>query len=57
MAIANRHYFPNQIWHITHRCITYIDLNRVRAGVVNHPKDWLQGSNVEIQSSPVIAQS
>ena len=22
------------------RCMTYIDLNMVRAGVVNHPKDW-----------------
>jgi len=22
------------------RCIVYIDLNMVRAGVVNHPSDW-----------------
>ncbi len=70
MARANRHFLPNQVWHITHRChqkdfllkfskdrqgaywedryhataiesnnhlhrcITYIDLNMVRAGVV-----------------------
>ncbi len=24
------------LWH----CITYIDMNMVRAGVVNHPRDW-----------------
>jgi len=35
-----------------HRCITYIDLNMVRAGVVKHPKDWLQGGYVEIQNPP-----
>jgi hypothetical protein len=23
-----------------HRCLVYIDLNRVRAGAVNHPEKW-----------------
>ena len=23
-----------------HRCVVYIDLNMVRAGVVNHPGQW-----------------
>jgi putative transposase len=31
-------------------CLTYIDLNMVRAGVVNHPKDWLHGGYYEIQN-------
>lgn len=35
-----------------HRCITYIDLNMVRAGVVKHPGDWLHGGYVEIQHPP-----
>ena len=37
--------------HFT-RCITYIDLNMVRAGVVTHPKYWPQGGYREIQSPP-----
>ena len=33
------------------RCIVYVDLNMVRAGVVNHPKEWPFGGYAEIQSS------
>ena len=33
------------------RCLTYIDLNMVRAGVVRHPRDWPHGGYNEIQSS------
>jgi len=32
------------------RCLVYIDLNMVRAGVVNHPCQWLFGGYNEIQS-------
>ena len=32
------------------RCIVYIDMNMVRAGVVDHPQDWVHGGYVEIQS-------
>lgn len=32
-----------------HRCIVYIDLNMVRAGVVRHPAQWPHGGYVEIQ--------
>lgn len=31
------------------RCIVYVDLNMVRAGVVDHPKDWPHGGYIEIQ--------
>ena len=31
------------------RCIVYVDLNMVRAGVVEHPKDWPHGGYIEIQ--------
>ena len=31
------------------RCIVYIDLNMVRAGVVDHPSEWLFGGYKEIQ--------
>lgn len=31
------------------RCLTYIDLNMVRAGVVPHPRDWPTGGYHEIQ--------
>ena len=34
------------------RCITYIDLNMVRAGVVRHPRQWAAGGYREIQSPP-----
>jgi putative transposase len=34
-----------------HRCIVYIDLNMVRAGV-NHPKRWQHGGYPEIQDPP-----
>ncbi len=32
------------------RCLVYIDLNMVRAGVVNHPSDWLFCGYNEIQN-------
>jgi putative transposase len=32
------------------RCLVYIDLNMVRAGVVDHPSKWLHGGYNEIQS-------
>jgi putative transposase len=35
-----------------HRCVVYIDLNMVRAGVVKHPKEWLHSGYVEIQQPP-----
>jgi len=34
------------------RCLVYIDLNMVRAGVVRHPRDWLVCGYHEIQSPP-----
>ena len=40
---ADRHLF---------QCLTYIDLNMVRAGVVRHPKYWIHGGYREIQSPP-----
>lgn len=33
-----------------HRCLVYIDLNMVRAGVVEHPQAWLHGGYREIQN-------
>jgi putative transposase len=35
-----------------HRCLVYIDLNMVRAGVVNHPIWWKHGGYREIQDPP-----
>src|SRR6185295_15199214 len=35
-----------------HRCLVYIDLNMVRAGVVRHPTQWMHGGYREIQSPP-----
>lgn len=35
-----------------HRCLVYIDLNMVRAGVVEHSRDWPHGGYCEIQSPP-----
>jgi REP element-mobilizing transposase RayT len=35
-----------------HRCIVYIDLNMVRAGVVEHPGQWLASGYREIQNPP-----
>lgn len=32
------------------RCITYIDLNMVRAGAVEHPNHWLHGGYADLQS-------
>jgi putative transposase len=34
------------------RCFTYIDLNMVRAGVVDHPRHWLEAGYHEIQHPP-----
>jgi len=35
-----------------HRCLVYIDLNMVRAGVVNHPEQWKESGFSEIQKPP-----
>jgi putative transposase len=35
-----------------HRCLVYIGLNMVRAGVVTHPCDWRHGGYREIQNPP-----
>jgi putative transposase len=35
-----------------HRCIAYIDLNMVRAGVVHHPSAWAHSGYNEIQNPP-----
>lgn len=35
------------------RCLVYIDLNMVRAGVVQHPSEWSHGGYSEIQNPPV----
>ncbi len=35
-----------------HRCLAYIDLNMVRAGVVNHPGQWNESGFSEIQKPP-----
>lgn len=34
------------------RCLVYIDLNMVRAGVVLHPGEWQHGGYMEIQQPP-----
>jgi putative transposase len=34
------------------RCVVYIDLNMVRAGVVRHPEEWPHGGYREIQHPP-----
>ena len=34
------------------RCLTYIDLNMVRAGVVVHPRDWRDSGYHELQTPP-----
>jgi len=34
------------------RCLVYIDLNMVRAGVVDHPRQWEVGGYREIQQPP-----
>ena len=35
------------------RCLVYIDLNMVRAGVVEHPAEWRHSGYREIQSPPM----
>jgi hypothetical protein len=37
--------------HLQH-CIVYIDLNMVRAGVVDHPLSWVCSGFFEVQQSP-----
>ena len=34
------------------RCLVYIDLNMVRAGVVDHPVKWVNSGYHEIQQPP-----
>ncbi len=31
------------------RCLVYVDLNMVRAGFVQHPREWAHGGYREIQ--------
>jgi hypothetical protein len=38
--------------HHLMRCLVYIDLNMVRAGVVKHPVEWPFGGYYEIQQPP-----
>jgi len=47
-------YFATAVQCDSHlaRCLTYIDLNMVRAGVVQHPAEWSHGGFREIQSPP-----
>lgn len=33
------------------RCLTYVDLNMVRAGAVRHPEEWAHGGYYEIQGN------
>ncbi len=33
------------------RCLTYIDLNMVRAGVVKHPADWSESGYAELMQA------
>ena len=35
------------------RCLVYIDLNMVRAGVVSHPSHWQASGYIEIQAPPM----
>lgn len=35
-----------------HRCLVYIDLNMVRAGIVAHPSEWEMNGYNEIQNPP-----
>jgi hypothetical protein len=35
-----------------HRCLVYMDLNMVRAGVITHPADWPHSGYREIQNPP-----
>ncbi len=34
------------------RCLFYIDLNMVRAGVVQHPEEWQHGGYRELDGKP-----
>ncbi len=34
------------------RCMVYIDMNMVRAGVVDHPREWPHGGYPEVQRPP-----
>ncbi len=43
-AVATDHHFI--------QCLTYIDLNMVRAGMVSHPEQWRVSGYREIQSPP-----
>ena len=35
------------------KCLAYIDINMVRAGVVRHPNEWMHGGYREIQHPPM----
>jgi len=47
-------YFATAVETDSHlmRCLAYIDLNMVRAGVVRHPEEWSDSGYREIQSPP-----
>jgi putative transposase len=47
-------YFATAICSDNHlaRCLVYIDLNMVRAGVVSHPSQWRVSGYNEIQNTP-----
>jgi len=47
-------YFATAVQCDSHlaRCLVYIDLNMVRAGVVQHPAEWKHGGFREIQAPP-----
>jgi len=53
-AFGEDRYHATAVDSDTHlvRCMVYIDLNRVRAGVVKHPADWAWRGYDEIQSPP-----
>ena len=34
------------------KCIVYIDMNMIRAGIVNHPEEWQHSGYKEIQNPP-----
>ena len=47
-------YFATAVQAGSHlaRCLAYIDLNMVRAGVISHPEQWADSGHREIQSPP-----
>jgi putative transposase len=50
-AVWKDRYHATAIEHL-HRCLVYMDLNMVRAGVVDHPVKWMNSGYHEIQQPP-----